>query len=242
MALITCTECGKEFSDKAVACPNCGCPTDEILSSEPVEKNASAPEDFDDETSVSVEPESIGSRAIEAWKERTHATSKVGPVSIDQGHKKFQIHGVVQKKKSGIIGKSMKGMLAFSTMGMSVLAEKAIGQGGSVNKWFDFNQLISYDLLEDDSVVTSGGVGQALVGGALFGAAGAIAGGITGKRTSRKKVESIMIKATLNDFDVPCIMVPITTKSIKVGSKDYQSAMTSAHSILSALDVIAHNR
>lgn len=26
MALIKCTECGKEFSDKATACPNCGCP------------------------------------------------------------------------------------------------------------------------------------------------------------------------------------------------------------------------
>ena len=27
MALITCSECGKEYSDKAPACPNCGCPT-----------------------------------------------------------------------------------------------------------------------------------------------------------------------------------------------------------------------
>ena len=26
MALISCPECGKEISDKAVACPNCGCP------------------------------------------------------------------------------------------------------------------------------------------------------------------------------------------------------------------------
>ena len=26
MALIICAECGKEFSDKAAACPNCGCP------------------------------------------------------------------------------------------------------------------------------------------------------------------------------------------------------------------------
>lgn len=31
MALIKCTECGKEISDKAVACPNCGCPVGEIL-------------------------------------------------------------------------------------------------------------------------------------------------------------------------------------------------------------------
>ena len=26
MALIKCTECGKVVSDKAAACPNCGCP------------------------------------------------------------------------------------------------------------------------------------------------------------------------------------------------------------------------
>lgn len=31
MALIVCSECGKEFSDKAAACPNCGCPTEEIF-------------------------------------------------------------------------------------------------------------------------------------------------------------------------------------------------------------------
>lgn len=31
MALIRCTECGKEFSDKASSCPNCGCPTESII-------------------------------------------------------------------------------------------------------------------------------------------------------------------------------------------------------------------
>ena len=30
MALIKCTECGKEISDKAVACVNCGCPVSEM--------------------------------------------------------------------------------------------------------------------------------------------------------------------------------------------------------------------
>ena len=32
MALIKCPECGKEISDKAESCPNCGCPASEILS------------------------------------------------------------------------------------------------------------------------------------------------------------------------------------------------------------------
>ena len=30
MALIKCNECGKEFSDKANACPNCACPIEKI--------------------------------------------------------------------------------------------------------------------------------------------------------------------------------------------------------------------
>lgn len=30
MAIIKCSECGKEISDKAKVCPNCGCPNDNI--------------------------------------------------------------------------------------------------------------------------------------------------------------------------------------------------------------------
>lgn len=30
MALIKCTECGKEISDKAITCPNCGCPVNPV--------------------------------------------------------------------------------------------------------------------------------------------------------------------------------------------------------------------
>ena len=37
MALIKCEECGKEISDRADACPHCGCPITHI--SEPVTRN-----------------------------------------------------------------------------------------------------------------------------------------------------------------------------------------------------------
>ena len=33
MALIKCPECGKEISDKAAACPSCGCPIAEMVKS-----------------------------------------------------------------------------------------------------------------------------------------------------------------------------------------------------------------
>ena len=38
MALIVCPECGKEFSERAAACPNCGCPNDFLQKKDEKEK------------------------------------------------------------------------------------------------------------------------------------------------------------------------------------------------------------
>lgn len=224
MAMIKCPECGKDFSDKASACPNCGCPVSEILSANTENDNNSS---LAKPISKSIQKQSI--------------------IQIDETNRKFRIKGAiaVNGKKTGLIGGAAKGLFAISTLGMSVAAEKALGLGkkkvGS-KEWFDFEDLVSYELLEDDAIVTSGGVGQALIGGFAFGSAGMIAGGLTGKRIQKKRIESIMIKVTLNDFSCSCIMIPLITKPTKTNSKEYQSAFTEAHKILSTLDVIAHNQ
>lgn len=225
MALVKCTECGKEFSDKASACPNCGCPTSEMS--------------FDNTPPIS--------QTNDGSFQRPHTTQKISAVKIDETNRMFQIHGTVPTngKKSGIIGKSFKGLMAVSTMGMSVAAEKLITGSKNkvgVNKWYPFSDLVSYDLLEDDALITSGGVGQALVGGAVFGSFGAVAGAITGKRVQKKRIESLYIKVTLNNFDTPCILIPLVTKPIKTNSREYQTAFEEAHKILSVLDVITHNQ
>lgn len=224
MSLIKCIECGKEFSDKASTCPNCGCPTSEIT--------------FDNNSPINQPDSSL---------QRPHVTQKISAVKIDELNRMFQIHGTipVNGKKSGIIGKSFKGLMAVSTMGMSIAAEKIITNGKNkvgANKWYPFSDLVSYDLLEDDALITSGGVGQALVGGAVFGGFGAVAGAITGKRIQKKRIESLYIKVTLNNFNTPCILIPLITKPIKTNSKEYQTAFEEAHKILSVLDVIAHNQ
>ena len=58
----------------------------------------------------------------------------------------------------------------------------------------------------------------------------------------KKKIESLYIKATVNNFSSPCIMIPLITKSTKTNSKEYQTAFNLAHQILSAFDVITHNK
>lgn len=248
MALIVCSECGKEFSDKAAACPNCGCPIEEVGEAREI-------------NSINTEPEQTESAASKAWgvikngasaisehqKNVIKCTKQIGPVQIDENHEKFRINGSipVNGKKDGA-GKSLfKGIMAAGTLGMSVAAEKIVGGGKQKvgdKTWLDYSDLLSYELMEDDSIVTSGGVGQALVGGALFGGLGAVAGGITGKRTQKKKIESLIIKVTLNNFDCPCLMLPLITKSTKSTSKEYQTALNEAHTIMSALDVITHNK
>lgn len=168
---------------------------------------------------------------------------KIGPLKIDEANSQFQINGSVLNvgKKSSAFSK----MMAVSTLGMSAIAGKAISGGKQhvgKNLWFQFSDLLNYELLEDDSIVTSGGVGQALIGGALFGGAGAISGGITGKRIQKKRVDSLQIKITLNSFDCPYMLIPIISKSVKTNSKEYQAAIEEAHQILSALDVISHKQ
>lgn len=239
MALVTCTECGKQFSDKAPACPECGCPISEMEFAE---------------SQATTEESSQGSAPIDLIKSGVSSLLAPGPeiqkvsvVQIDKTNRKFRIKGSVDKngKKTSLIGGTAKGILAVGTMGMFVAAEKALGSGkkkvGS-KEWYNFEDLISYELLEDDAVVTSGGVGQALIGGALLGGAGAIAGGVTGKRIAKKRIDSITIKVTLNDFSTPCTLIPLITKPVKSNSKEYQNAFKSAHEILSILDVITHNK
>ncbi len=246
MALIKCIECGKEFSDKAPACPNCGCPTSEMYNDDisQDEIDEIIQDEVSEEGSMSAKILSSVQNAIQKNKDAYRATKTVGPVQIDENHHVFRIKGTIVKngKKSGLGKTMLKGAVALSTAGLSLLIPNGSKQKVGSKEWFEFNELLSYELFEDDSIVTSGGVGKALIGGAIFGDAGAIAGGITGKRVQKKRVDSITIKVTLNSFDAPCIMIPIITKPIKVSSKEYQNAFTSAHEILSILDVITHNK
>ena len=153
MALITCPECGREISDQATSCPNCGYPINNTATVQPIVIS-----------NVAIAPK---------------CTKKIGPVQIDENNRMFRISGSipVNGKKDGIGKSFFKGAMAVSTMGISVAAEKLIGAGNKQKvgdkTWLSFSDLVNYNLLENDSTITSGGVGQALIGGALFGGAGA---------------------------------------------------------------------
>lgn len=172
--------------------------------------------------------------------------SKSRHVTIDKDNRRFKLNNVVVpgKKKSRILTKTA---LAAMTGGLSLL----IPSGSKKNiDWISFDDLVSYELIQNDDVVVKGGTGKAIIGGtvvtlltnSILGAAGAISGGITGKRTSSKKINSLAVRITLNNFDLPCCFVYFVEKPIKSDSKEYRIATENTQQLLSILDLISHNK
>ena len=169
-------------------------------------------------------------------------THSLDCLKVDSVNKKFKVKGQTsdafkKKKNTHSIAKFMFGV---GSCAMSKIIEKAIKF--SKEKVYNFSDLHSFELLEDDSTITSGGAGLALAATALTGSyvAGAV-GGIVGKKKTKKVVETMIIKLNVNDFDCPCIMIPLITKSTKTNSKDYKEAFNMAQKIISMLDLITHN-
>ena len=79
---------------------------------------------------------------------------------------------------------------------------------------FDYNDVVSVDIIEDGQVIVSkksvaGTIGGAVVGGVLAGGVGAIIGGTSGKSTSQKRISTLKVHILLrnNDkqsFDIVC--------------------------------------
>jgi hypothetical protein len=91
---------------------------------------------------------------------------------------------------------------------------------------FHFDEILSYELYDNGKIVTKGGLGSAVVGGALFGGVGAVVGSNVGKKTS--KVSDYSIKITLKNVNSKPIFI-----------KGIQSRET-GEEIISALDQLVN--
>ena len=101
---------------------------------------------------------------------------------------------------------------------------------------FDYSQIVDYSLLEDGSSIASGGVGRAAVGGLLFGAAGAVVGGVT--RGYKSTCTSLQIKLTVKDYVAPAFFITLISKEIIKSSLAYKTVLKQAETILSKLQLI----
>ena len=102
---------------------------------------------------------------------------------------------------------------------------------------YTYKNIVSYGQLEDDEVVTSGGLGRAAVGGMLFGGAGAVVEAVTGKK-NKGICNSMGIKLTINNMSQPVVYISFIKTKTKTDSNAYKVAASQAQECLSVLQLI----
>ena len=102
------------------------------------------------------------------------------------------------------------------------------------SRTYSFSELIKYELYENNSVIQKGGVGRAIVGGALFGDVGAIVGAQT--RKSENVVDALYIRLALKSVGMRKIV--FISSETKRNSIFYKSAKQTADEVMSRLDII----
>lgn len=105
---------------------------------------------------------------------------------------------------------------------------------------YDYDDIVNYELVEDGSSVAKGGtsIGRALVGGVLFGGAGAILGGATGKRKTSTICEKLYIKITVKKHSVSTAYINFISSATQKNGSLYQLCIAQAEEILSTLDIL----
>ena len=209
-----CPECGNPI-EGCKFCPNCGY----AVTNQP-----------------QPQPEQPTKKPVQS-----KSTDKIGPLEIDRNNRTYRIHGAQKAKgSSGMVAGAVKVGLAMGTGGLSLIPS-LIKKDKNDTGWYSFEDLVSYELIINNQAVVSGGVGQALIAGAMFGPIGAVAGGVVSKRKTTSKILNMTVRVTSNDFNKPVVFIDLIRNPVKNTSKEYKDAIENAQRIMGALDVIVHN-
>ena len=103
---------------------------------------------------------------------------------------------------------------------------------------YNYSDIVHFELLEDEESVAKGGLGRALVGGALFGGTGAIVGGVTGKRKNKGVCTSMKLKVTINDVNNPAVYINFIETKTKKSGMVYKNISKLAQECLSTFQLI----
>lgn len=112
----------------------------------------------------------------------------------------------------------------------------------TASRIYKYSDILKYELFQNDALIeTSGKGGNALIGGVLFGATGAIIGANIGKKRSTKIINSLKIKITLNNLQTPSLFINCISSPLSMNSQLYQSRIEIAQKILSTLNVMQNS-
>lgn len=97
---------------------------------------------------------------------------------------------------------------------------------------FNAYELRKVELYEDNTCAMS--VGRAVIGGALFGTAGAIVGGSSGKN----KVENLTLVIYTKNLNEPQFTIPLIVSKTLKSSNEYIEAIEFARNVMGALEIV----
>lgn len=100
---------------------------------------------------------------------------------------------------------------------------------------YNYSEVLEYEILEDGNTITKGGLGSAIVGGALFGGIGAVVGGLTGGKKVKEVVKSLKVKIVLDNKIVPAEYIELLTTEFKKDGFVYRVAKQQAEDIVAIL-------
>lgn len=106
---------------------------------------------------------------------------------------------------------------------------------------FSFSELIDFELNEDGESITNGGLGSAVVGGALFGGVGAIVGSNVGKK-QKDVINRMSVTINLRNEFISHIEIPLITSETKKKGFVYKASKDMGQRIVALLSVIVDSQ
>jgi hypothetical protein len=105
--------------------------------------------------------------------------------------------------------------------------------------FFSYDDIISYELIEDGTTISSN-LSNAISGGVLMGGIGAVIGASTGKKT-KQICESMRIKITLNSMESPLVYIDFIQFATNKTSILYKNAQDAVNRCLSLFEIMKYN-
>lgn len=103
---------------------------------------------------------------------------------------------------------------------------------------FKYSDLLDYEIVQNGNTITKGGLGRAVVGGALFGGVGAIVGGATGKKKGREKITEYKIKVITSVRTCPLMYINLNAAGLYTDSPGFKACTQNADKITAMLSRI----
>lgn len=236
MALISCPECSREISDRAISCPHCGFPLAELGESESnieVEVNVSKPSTDDLIADIISRQRNNKVEVIKDVKATLGVSLIEAKKMVDEYFKNNNAATAISVFKSSKV-----------VEGVSIDYNNHQFKYGLFGEVYSFDDIIRVEIYENGSSLTSTNtasmVGRAAVG-SLVNPVGTIIGGVTAKKKSVDVVKDLKVLVTTKKVGKPLLTIPIKiSKNTKKDSKDYAKAIKKAQEIEATINALTY--